>query len=162
MFPKPTGSGLRFCLISCAIDLEKITLILLFDLMAVSKTDTTEFYSLRIESMLCMQIKHGCKEEDNNYDRLARKTLLLLVRGFLCKWGRRLRKVGASGRGQATGEVKRQLTLWCEESPDNSSDQDRDWDIKFYGVYIFPASCNGKDFGGKIKCIFIGNDRDWR
>lgn len=46
--------------------------------MPVSKIDTTEFYSLRIESMLCIQIKHGCKEEDNNYDGLARKTLLLL------------------------------------------------------------------------------------
>lgn len=69
------------------LNLKKCTLIILFKLMPVSKTDTTEFYSLRIESMLCMQIKHGCKEEDNNYDglALARKTLLLLVRGFLCK-----------------------------------------------------------------------------
>lgn len=29
-------------------------------------------------------------------------------------------------RQARAGEVKRQLTLWCEESPDNSSDQDRD------------------------------------
>lgn len=61
------------------LNFKKCTLILLFDLIPVSKTDTTEFYSLRIETMLCMQIKRGYKEEDKYYDGLARKTLLLLL-----------------------------------------------------------------------------------